>query len=223
MPRLFTSRSDRGGTIRYLIDEGIELEISLPDPSGGLGASPYAAPREVEHPLTPLREVGLSHMAWIQPRLMHPAYELWSGERVVATIRFRDLRGREGLAAAADGVWTIHRTQSGGTLFTVHRPRVLIGAFQRVEGNRLVFTLGERRVFEWRPTAIRGDAFAFFDTDRPFMEFRSDRERKGQWLITLVPTTAADPDATLVAIAGKLVTLLHPQARNFTHDGPGPR
>jgi len=184
------------------------VETSRPGPTGAFGSPPYAGPREVEYPLVPLRSVETNVLVWIQPRLMHPAYELWAGERVVATLRFKDLARRRGLAAGSDGVWTIDDdarvdevlvVRSGTEPETIFHPGPSVGGLLIVR---------EERQFLWEACDLWQREWVFLDERKhPVLWFEPDMRRLGHSRVRFGPGFLGDPDSPLLAIMGKYLTL----------------
>ena len=187
------------------------MEASLPDRTGNLGLSPYADPREVEHPLTPLNELGVLRLAWVQPRLMHPAYELWGGDRVAATLRFRDLNRREALAASADFVWLLQESPREGEQFTVHARSEPVAAFRTDEAGQGALFLSDDRMFVWVRPPFRGRTFAFIDADgNDYLRFEDPANGAGRIMLSLSRPAALDPECCLLAVAGMYLSLSTP-------------
>lgn len=193
------------------------MEASLPDPSGRLGGSPYANPREVEHPLTPLGSLKVSKFAWIQPRLMHPAYEMWGGESVVATIRYRDLSKREALAASTEGVWNLTESPSRNEVLRAEAAGRAVAVFQREPMSDGALVIRAKRRFPWVRRSIWGMSYAFVDADgAEVMRFEAAGEGSDRTLLVIAPSALADPDVTLMAVVGKYLTLAVAPARERT-------
>ncbi len=186
----------------------VAVEASLPDRTGMLGGSPYADPREVEHPLTPIGTLDVSKFAWIQPRLMHPAYELWGGEYVVATLRYRDLSRRHALAASADGVWHLEESPVKGEVFRVEMAGRPVAVFQRGAMNDGSLVIRSERHFPWVRRKIWDQTFAFLDPrGAEYLRFEGAGSGSDRTLLVISPTALLDPDVTLLAAAGKYLTL----------------
>lgn len=143
--------------------------MDLSRPSGQL--SDFVAPREVEHPVLPLTEASARPLMWVQPQPMRPAYELWAGESVVATLRYRGLQRREALGCAAEGIWTIQADELEPTIHisTVGRD---VGRFDTAR--RVLWLPGGERYVWAGPLSESGPA-AFRAADGlPVVTFTSE-------------------------------------------------
>jgi len=58
-------------------------------------------------------------LKWTQPHAMKMEYELWAGDMVAATLRFRSSFGSFATAASADGSWTFKRVGFWQTKVTI--------------------------------------------------------------------------------------------------------
>lgn len=183
------------------------MEASLPDPSNRL-TSPYADPREIDHPLTPLADIGASVLVWVQPRLMHPAYELWSGEHVVATLRYRDLSGREAVAASAHGLWLFRegaRPSESISVSAAHKPFAVFRKSASAEG---LLLLGEAHTFPWVRRSLVDNRFAFVnDRGDTVVEFRDEPDEASSSRVVIAENAVDDTSATLLAVVGKYLLL----------------
>lgn len=117
----------------------------------------FIAPRELEHPILPLADAPARPLVWVQPMPMRPAYELWAGETVVATLRYRGLERREALGCAAEGVWTLEADPLEPTVRITARGRD-VGHFDTA---RRVLRLGGGERFVWCEPAENGGSAVF--------------------------------------------------------------
>ena len=198
------------------------LEASLPDPSGSLGSSPYADPSEIEHPLTPLSQIAASRLAWVQPRLMHPAYELWGRESVAATLRFRDLSRREALAASADGIWNFTEASTEETGVLISAPGGPVGQVRVTPRGDGALLLRNERTLRWNQLALWQCTFAFVDeAGNELVRFETGDDGSSRTMVAFSPVAVLDADAPLLAITGKYLTLASGRTRQG-RVAPGP-
>ena len=165
-------------------------------------------PREVEHPLTPLGDLDVVRLAWIQPQMMHPAYELWGGEKVVATLRFRDINRRTALAASTDAVYTLTGSAAEAEDFTMEAGGGVIAEYRRGLHKDGALFIGEEQAFAWIPRSHWDRVFAFADQrGQEVMRFEAAASDSCRTMITIEPSVCANPNATLLAIAGQYLIL----------------
>lgn len=163
----------------------------------------YHTPRELEHPLHPIRETKSRVFVWVQPRLLSAAYELWSRELVIATLRFRSFAHRRAIAAAADGYWTIEDLQRGdGTVHVSSHKRVLGRLTRR---NDLIdsFTLDSGEVFLWTRESIWKNEYTFRDeSGRMMLLFSPEKSMTARARVEPAPLIENHPFASLLTLLG---------------------
>lgn len=146
----------------------------------------------------PLSAVDVGTLVWVQPMPMRPAYELWAGESVVATLRYRGLQRREALACAAEGVWTFDVEDPEPTIHLHQRDR-RVGAFSP-EAGRLRLESGE--TFLWRPPAPgRAAAFSLRD-GRTLVTFASELSQQARLRVDVAAGAELHERITLLALLG---------------------
>ncbi len=123
----------------------------------------YVAPRELEHGLTPLSATNARKLVWLQPSILRPAYELWAGECVVGTLRYRGMTQREALGAAADGLWRFEEQEESGQGILIYERGKLVGRVRRETASHEVIILHESFVFHAAPLSLVGGACSVTD------------------------------------------------------------
>lgn len=144
----------------------------------------------------PLSEASARPLVWVQPMPMRPAYELWAGETVVATLRYRGLQRREALGCAAEGVWTLDADDVEAVVSLRAHDRAA-GRFD-VEAGVLRLTDGD--AYRWRPAA--GPTPAAFTTlaGAPVVLFTSELAGQARLRVDVAEEGAAH--VTLLAVVG---------------------
>jgi len=163
----------------------------------------YHAPRELEPPLHPICETASRVLVWVQPRLLSAAYELWSKEQVVATLRFRSFAHRRAIAAAADGFWIIEDLQRGDGTVHVSTPKGVIGRLTRRNDLVDTFILDTGEVFLWAHESIWENEYTFRDeTGRKLLLFRPEKSMTARARSELAPDVEKHPSTSLLTLLG---------------------
>lgn len=169
--------------------------------------------------MKPLIEFTGRVLEWVQPRVFERAYELVSGETLLATLAFRSSFGTLAVAETAEGSWTFKRVgflnprisvrQAGGLDdLALYRPRFW-------GGGDLAFTAGP--VVSWRSSDFWTTEWAFFDpADQPLVSFRQGREKerladifKSQATVEVSPLGAGSRHLSILAPLGMYLLVLH--------------
>ena len=62
-------------------------------------------------------------LKWVQPKMLKEAYELRSGEELIATLTFRGIAGTFATAESGDGSWTFKRVGFWQNKATIRAPK----------------------------------------------------------------------------------------------------
>ncbi|HEX7070398.1 MAG TPA: hypothetical protein VF190_06320 [Rhodothermales bacterium] len=139
---------------------------------------------------------------------MHPAYELWGNESVVATLRFRDLQRREALAASANGIWMVSASEREEGAVHFDSPGGSIAEYRLAPQGAGSLLLRGSRPLVWLRKSLWTSLFSFVDiAGNEFMRFEVAADRSGKTIVILSDAAVTDPDAALVAVAGHYLTL----------------
>lgn len=134
----------------------------------------FVPPRELEHPLFPITETGTKIMMWTQEQPMRPAYELWAGEFVVATLRYRGIAKDGALGASTDGLWSIVESPGASNTISILERGQVYGTLRTSGGLTDTLVLSNKRKFHW---VLRD----LWRKDRAFVD------HKGQILLVCKP------------------------------------
>ncbi len=168
----------------------------------------YESPRELEHPLHPIQTEENGTLVWIQPRLMRPAYELWSKDKVIATLRYRGLFYPEALAVSSDGLWTIERTDGSNPLVYIRRTGRIVGTFSNHDHLGGILKLNSERIFLWVRQSIWTHEWAFLSENGSVLEkFSSQVSLQARLRVHITPEGFNTPEASLLALLGKYLML----------------
>lgn len=171
-------------------------------------AQEFQAPRELEHPLLPIDEVETDTLVWIQPQLMRPAYELWGGEQVVATLRYKSLLRPEALAAAADGLWLFDQTGVAPPRVRIRQGERIVGTYVQTEddGGRLMLQSGQ--TYRWLQLGMWNRTWCFAnEAGTPLLYFGSEAGLTARVRIVHADAVRPMPHRSLLALLGKYLML----------------
>lgn len=139
---------------------------------------------------------------------MHPAYELWAGEQVIATLRFKDLATRCGLAASSDALWTIDDAGRADGSLVVQSGSAAHAVFHPESQSRGILIVGDERFFVWEQSDLWQREWTFFDEQRkPLMWFEPELQGHGQIRVRVGDELLQNPDSPLLAVMGKYLSL----------------
>jgi hypothetical protein len=167
----------------------------------------FHAPRELEHPLFSLTDVSAETLVWIQPQWMRPAYELWAGDRVVATLRFRSLYRSQALAASAEGLWTFERDNLSDST-VIRQGQKLVATLEEQDAISSVLKHVNGSAYVWVRDGIFGKRWAFVNViGKPVLYFAPETSPQARLRVEVSPDAIRLPQLTFLALLGKYIML----------------
>lgn len=183
----------------------------------------YYAPRELEHPLQTIRAVEARTLVWIQPQPLCPAYELWAGEEVVATLRYRSTFQSGALGAAADGVWKIEEV-AGASGVRLYQGERIAGTFLHRDAYNGLLSLEDGRTFLWVRRGVLQHDWAFMtDAGQVLLHFTSEAALQARSRIRLLGGAREESAVSLLALLGQYLMLRSSSRSSEGRSQPGGR
>ncbi|HET6569830.1 MAG TPA: hypothetical protein VFG50_17830 [Rhodothermales bacterium] len=183
------------------------MEGALSYAFGAHAPDEFHAPRELEHPLVPLAEARAGVLVWIQPHWMRPAYELWAGDRVVATLRFKGLTCSDALAASAEGLWSFRREKIDETV-TIRQLGKEYAVLQERDAISSVLECANGSAYVWVREGLWSPRWRFVSIlGKPILHFEPHASPLARLRVKLAAETAHTPRTTFLALLGNYLML----------------
>ncbi|GEM_PF-3115529 len=179
----------------------------------------FHAPRELEHPLFSFDDVSAETLVWIQPQWMRPAYELWAGVRVIATLRFKSLCCSTALAASAEGLWTFERDVLQDTV-EIRQHGKSIAMLQERDAISYTLEYANGGTCTWMREGMFGHRWAFIDaTDTPLLYFMPETSPQARLRVQVPPDAVRLPQLTFLALLGNYLMLARRDLEGIRQNG----